>query len=58
MSAAPKGTNVQFRREWNKEEYAEKAKKKDEDEKERMKDNEERLKQGARPAVHAHIHTR
>lgn len=47
MSApAPKGANVQFRREWNKEEYAEKAKKKEEDERERRKENEERIKQG------------
>lgn len=38
---------VEFRRKWDKEEYADKAKKKDEEEKDRMKENEERLKQGA-----------
>jgi U4/U6.U5 tri-snRNP component SNU23 len=46
MSGAPKGTNVQFRREWNKEEYAEKAKKKEDEHRELAKENEERIKQG------------
>jgi U4/U6.U5 tri-snRNP component SNU23 len=46
MPEAPKGTNVQFRREWDKEEYAERAKQKDDAERERMKENGERMKQG------------
>lgn len=42
-----KATDTDFRKKWNKEEYAERARKKDEEEKERMKENEERMKQGA-----------
>ncbi|KAF9529217.1 hypothetical protein CPB83DRAFT_852874 [Crepidotus variabilis] len=41
--------DTDFRRKWDHDEYAEKAKKKDEEERERMKENEERLKQGKRP---------
>lgn len=41
--------NVEFRRKWDKEEYAEKAKQKDTEERERMKENEERMKQGKKP---------
>ena len=48
MSA--QGTNkvgdTDFRKKWDKQEYAEKAKKRDLDEKERMQENEERMKQG------------
>lgn len=35
-----------FRKTWDKEEYAEKAKKRDLEEKERAQENEERIKQG------------
>ena len=42
--AAAADTN--FRRKWDKEEYAEKAKNKEEEERERMKENEERMRQG------------
>jgi U4/U6.U5 tri-snRNP component SNU23 len=41
-----KATDTDFRRKWDKEEYAEKAKKKDEEERERARENEERAKQG------------
>ncbi|KZT26655.1 hypothetical protein NEOLEDRAFT_1168554 [Neolentinus lepideus HHB14362 ss-1] len=44
-----KAPTADFRRKWDKEEYAEKAKKRDQDEKERMQENEERAKQGKRP---------
>ncbi|KAI0074360.1 hypothetical protein K474DRAFT_1601521 [Panus rudis PR-1116 ss-1] len=46
---ATKAKDTDFRKKWDKEEYAEKAKKKDEEERERMKENEERLKQGKKP---------
>ena len=39
--------DTDFRKKWDKEEYAEKARQRDQDEKERMQENEERLKQGA-----------
>jgi len=42
-----KATDTDFRRKWDKEEYAERAKKKDDEERERMQENEERMKQGA-----------
>ena len=42
-----KAADTDFRRKWDKEEYAERAKKKDEEERERMRENEERMKQGA-----------
>jgi ATP-dependent Lon protease len=42
-----KAADTDFRKKWDKEEYAEKARKKDQDEKERMQENEERMKQGA-----------
>ena len=42
-----KASDTDFRKKWDKEEYAERAKKKDEEERERMKENEERMKQGA-----------
>jgi len=43
------GQDTDFRRKWDKEEYAERAKKKDEEERERMQENEERMKQGKKP---------
>ncbi|KAH8108055.1 hypothetical protein BXZ70DRAFT_33431 [Cristinia sonorae] len=46
------GTQAQdtnFRKKWDKEEYAERAKQKDQEERERMKENEERMKQGKKP---------
>ena len=49
-------TDTNFRRKWDKEEYAEKARQKDEDERLRMQENDERLKQGLfRLSIH-HIH--
>ncbi|KAF8160772.1 hypothetical protein B0H34DRAFT_795642 [Crassisporium funariophilum] len=44
-----KSADTDFRKKWDKEEYAERAKKKDQEERERMQENEERLKQGKRP---------
>ena len=44
-----RASDTDFRKKWDKEEYAEKAKQKDLEERERMQENEERLKQG-RPA--------
>ncbi|KAI0041597.1 hypothetical protein FA95DRAFT_1565223 [Auriscalpium vulgare] len=44
-----KAADTDFRRKWDKEEYAERAKKKDDEERERMKENEERMKQGKKP---------
>lgn len=41
-----KAADTDFRKKWDKEEYAERAKKKDLEERERMQENEERLKQG------------
>lgn len=43
---ASTAADTNFRRKWDKEEYAEKARQKDAEEKDRMKENEERLKQG------------
>ena len=43
-----KAADTDFRKKWDKEEYAERAKKKDQEERERMQENEERLKQGRR----------
>ena len=43
--------DTDFRKKWDKEEYAEKARQRDQEEKERMQENEERMKQGSsRPA--------
>ena len=39
--------DTDFRKKWDKEEYAEKARQRDQEEKERMQENEERMKQGA-----------
>ncbi|KAF9263297.1 hypothetical protein L218DRAFT_340695 [Marasmius fiardii PR-910] len=44
-----KASDTDFRKKWDKEEYAEKARKRDLEEKERMQENEERLKQGKKP---------
>ncbi|KIL65924.1 hypothetical protein M378DRAFT_76186 [Amanita muscaria Koide BX008] len=41
-----KAADTDFRKKWDKEEYAEKAKKKDQEERERMQENEARMKQG------------
>ncbi len=38
--------DTDFRRKWDKEEYAERARKKDDEERDRMKENEDRAKQG------------
>ncbi|EJU04062.1 hypothetical protein DACRYDRAFT_48200 [Dacryopinax primogenitus] len=38
-----------FRKKWDREEYAEKAKVKDEEERERMKENDARMRQGKKP---------
>ncbi|KAH9176722.1 hypothetical protein EDB89DRAFT_2112663 [Lactarius sanguifluus] len=46
---ATKSADTDFRRKWDKEEYAERAKKKDDEERERMQENEERMKQGKKP---------
>ncbi|KNZ72887.1 Zinc finger matrin-type protein 2 [Termitomyces sp. J132] len=46
---ASKATDTDFRKKWDKEEYAERARKKDQEEKERMQENEERMKQGKKP---------
>jgi U4/U6.U5 tri-snRNP component SNU23 len=42
-----KAADTDFRKKWDKEEYADKARKKDLEERERMQENEERLKQGS-----------
>lgn len=50
MSGGAYGTKAQdteFRKKWDKEEYTDRAKQKDQEERERMQENEERLKQGA-----------
>jgi len=41
-----KAADTDFRKKRNREEYAEKARKVDQEEKERMQENEERMKQG------------
>lgn len=43
---ATKASDTDFRKKWDKEEYAERAKQKDTEERERMQENEERMKQG------------
>ncbi|KAG6378269.1 hypothetical protein JVT61DRAFT_13980 [Boletus reticuloceps] len=42
-----KAGDTDFRKKWDKQEYAERAKKKDEEERQRMQENDERMKQGA-----------
>ncbi|THH29958.1 hypothetical protein EUX98_g4247 [Antrodiella citrinella] len=44
-----KASDTEFRKKWDKEEYTEKAKQKDQEERERMQENDERLKQGKKP---------
>ncbi|KAL5528588.1 SNU23 [Sanghuangporus sanghuang] len=46
---ASTASDTNFRRKWDKEEYAEKARQRDAEEKERMQENEERLKTGKKP---------
>ncbi|GAB1519116.1 U4/U6.U5 snRNP associated protein [Rhizoctonia solani] len=47
-----KASETGFRRRWDKEEYAQKAKEKDEDERKRMQENDELMKKGKRPRKH------
>ena len=54
---ATKAADTDFRRKWDKEEYAEKARKKDEEERERMQENEERMKQGDESTAQYTIYT-
>ncbi|KAJ7647192.1 hypothetical protein FB45DRAFT_821852 [Roridomyces roridus] len=49
MASASQATDTDFRKKWDKEEYAERAKKRDLEERERMQENDERMKQGKRP---------
>lgn len=44
---AAKAGDTDFRKKWDKEEYTERARKKDEEERERMQENEQRIQQGA-----------
>jgi U4/U6.U5 tri-snRNP component SNU23 len=46
-ASASQAADTDFRKKWDKEEYAERAKKRDLEERERMQDNEERMKQGS-----------
>ncbi|KAG8213618.1 hypothetical protein J3R82DRAFT_10303 [Butyriboletus roseoflavus] len=46
---AAKAGDTDFRKKWDKQEYAERAQKKDDEERERMQENEERMKQGKAP---------
>ena len=43
--------DTDFRKKWDKEEYAEKARQRDREEKDRMQENEERMKQGTSNTV-------
>lgn len=52
---ANKASDTDFRKKWDKEEYAERAKRKDMEERERMQENEERMKQGRSTCVPAPI---
>jgi U4/U6.U5 tri-snRNP component SNU23 len=54
---ATKAADTDFRRKWDKEEYAEKARKKDDEERERMQENEERMKQGTERLVYCTIYS-
>lgn len=51
---ASRASDTDFRKKWDKEEYAEKAKKKDEEERERMQENDQRIKQGSLAMVPGH----
>ncbi|KZO93094.1 hypothetical protein CALVIDRAFT_486322 [Calocera viscosa TUFC12733] len=44
-----KASDGSFRKKWDREEFAEKAKVKDEEERERMKENDSRMRQGKKP---------
>ncbi|KAH6914365.1 hypothetical protein BKA70DRAFT_663978 [Coprinopsis sp. MPI-PUGE-AT-0042] len=46
---ANRASDTDFRKKWDKEEFAEKAKQKDLEERERMQENDERMKQGKKP---------
>lgn len=52
-----KAADTDFRKKWDKEEYAERARKKDEEERERMQENEKRMKQGRLHRYHRPIGT-
>ena len=51
-----KATDTDFRRKWDKEEYAERARKKDDEERLRMQENEERMKQGTTLSLFLYPH--
>jgi len=44
---ANRASDTDFRKKWDKEEFAEKARLKDQEERERLQENEQRIKQGA-----------
>jgi U4/U6.U5 tri-snRNP component SNU23 len=46
-----RASDTDFRRKWDKEEYAERARQKDEEEKLRMQESEERIKQGTTASI-------
>ncbi|KIY74461.1 hypothetical protein CYLTODRAFT_385358 [Cylindrobasidium torrendii FP15055 ss-10] len=48
-----KASDTDFRKKWDKEEYAEKARQRDAEERERMQENDARMKQGKRPRKNA-----
>jgi len=48
---ANKASDTDFRKKWDKDEYAERAKQKDTEERERMQENEERMKQGKKSTI-------
>jgi U4/U6.U5 tri-snRNP component SNU23 len=45
-ATASQASDTDFRKRWDKQEYAEKAKQRDAEERERMQENDERLKSG------------
>ena len=55
---ASKASDTDFRKKWDKQEYTERARKKDDEERERMQENEARMKQGTpppSPSTHRHL---
>ena len=46
-----KAADTDFRKKWDKEEYAEKARQRDLEERERMQENEGRMKQGVQHSI-------
>ena len=52
-----KAGDTDFRKKWDKQEYAERARKKDDEERERMQENEERMKQGTAQNTLLHLST-